>query len=236
MLILLEILENMAGVFANAASIITGSIIGLLFKKAINKDMSDLLMKGLGLCVLFIGIQGAMNGKNSLIMILSIVIGTVIGTLLRLDDRMNSLGIAIESKFKKKDEKTSIAEGFVTSSLVFCVGAMAIVGSLNSGLYGDHTMLYTKSLLDFVSACVFASTLGFGVMLSSVAIVLYQGLIVLLSAFVSPLFTDVLIAEVTCVGSILIMGIGVNFLGNLKIKVMNMLPAIFVPLVLCLFI
>lgn len=232
---MLQILSNMSGVFANVATVIVGSLVGILFKKAIPKSLSDILMQGLGLCTLFIGVQGAMKGQNTLIMILSVVIGTVIGTLLKLDDRLNSLGSYLEAKFKKGDGGPSIAEGFVTSSLVFCVGAMTIVGSLNAGLYGDNKMLYTKSLLDLVSSCVFASTLGFGVTLSALFVLVFQGLLVLIAGFAAPLFSDVLIAEMTCAGSILIIGIGMNLIGCAKIKVMNMLPAMFVPIVLCLF-
>ena len=165
---MLQFLSNMSGVFANVGTVVLGSLVGILFKKAIPQRMSELLMKGLGLCTLFIGVQGAMKGQNTLIMILSVVIGTIIGSLLKLDDRLSSLGAFLEKKFKKADGNgTSIAEGFVTSSLVFCVGAMTIVGSLNAGLYGDNTMLYTKALLDLVSSCVFASTLGFGLTLSA---------------------------------------------------------------------
>lgn len=232
---MLQILSNMSGVFANVATVIVGSLVGILFKKAIPKSLSDILMQGLGLCTLFIGVQGAMKGQNTLIMILSVVIGTVIGTLLKLDDRLNRLGSYLEARFKKGDGGPSIAEGFVTSSLVFCVGAMTIVGSLNAGLYGDNKMLYTKSLLDLVSSCVFASTLGFGVTLSALFVLVFQGLLVLIAGFAAPLFSDVLIAEMTCAGSILIIGIGMNLIGCAKIKVMNMLPAMFVPIVLCLF-
>ena len=176
-----------------------------------------------------------MKGQNTLILILSVVIGTAIGTLLKLDDRLSRLGSLLETKFKKNDGGASIAEGFVTSSLVFCVGAMTIVGSLNAGLYGDNKMLYTKSLLDLVSSCIFASTLGFGVTLSALFVLVFQGLLVLLAGFAAPLFSDVLIAEMTCAGSILIMGIGLNLIGCAKVKVMNMLPAMFVPIGLCLF-
>ncbi len=232
---MLQILSNMSGVFANVATVIVGSLVGILFKKAIPKSLSDILMQGLGLCTLFIGVQGAMKGQNTLIMILSVVIGTVIGTLLGLDDRLNRLGSYLEAKFKKGDGGTSIAEGFVTSSLVFCVGAMTIVGSLNAGLYGDNRMLYTKSLLDLVSSCIFASTLGFGVMLSAIFVLVFQGLLVLIAGFAAPLFSDVLIAEMTCAGSVLIMGIGMNLVGCARVKVMNMLPSMFVPIVLCLF-
>ncbi len=234
--ILTTLFSHMSGVLANTGTVILGSLAGLLFKKAIPKSMADILMQGLGLCSLFIGVQGALKGQNALIMILSVIIGTIIGTALRLDDRLNSLGTKIESRFKKKEGgKVSVAEAFVNSSLVFCVGAMTIVGSLQAGISGDNTMLYTKSLLDLVTSAVFASTLGIGTLFAAGFVFVFQGLLVAVSQFAAPLFSDVLIAEMTCAGSILIMGIGLNLIGVTKIKVMNMLPAMFVPCVLCLF-
>lgn len=232
---LVQTLSNLSGVFANVGTVVAGSLIGIIFKKAIPKSLADILMQGLGLCTLFIGVQGAMKGQNTLIMILSVVLGTVIGTLLHLDDGITKLGDTIEKRFSRNDGKgPGLAQGFVTSSLVFCVGAMTIVGSLNAGLHGDNTMLYTKAMLDLVSSCVFASTLGFGVTLSAVFVLVFQGALVLLAGVVSPLFSgDVLINEMTCAGSILIMGIGLNLLGITKIKIMNMLPAMFVPIILC---
>ena len=234
---LLELLSNMSGVFANVGTVVAGSLIGMIFKKAIPESLGNALMQGLGLCTLFIGVQGAFKGQNTLILILSIVIGTIIGTLLHLDEGLSALGRKLEKKFSKNNGgNMNIARGFVTSSLVFCVGAMTIVGSLNAGLYGDNTMLYTKSLLDLVSSCVFASTLGFGVTLSALFVLVFQGSLVLLAGILAPFFSDgVLINEMTCAGSILIMGIGLNLLGVTKIKIMNMLPAMFVPIILCQF-
>lgn len=233
----IELLSNMNGVFANAAAVIFGSLVGMIFKKAIPKSVSDVLMQALGLCTLFIGVQGALEGQNPTIMILSVVIGTIVGTLLHLDDGLSALGKRIENKFTKKDtDSPSIAQGFVTSSLVFCVGAMTILGSLEAGIKGDNTTLYTKSMLDLVSSCVFASTLGFGVMLSAVFVLVFQGSLVLLSGVAeSFLSSEALICEMTCAGSILIIGIGLNLLGVTKIKVMNMLPAMFIPIILCQF-
>lgn len=231
------LLTNMSGVFANVGTVIVGSFIGIALKKAFPKTLADSLMQGLGLCTLFIGIQGALKGNNTLIMILSVVIGTIIGTILKLDDGISKIGKAIEHKFSKKGESGSnIAQGFVTSSLVFCVGAMTIIGSLNAGLYGDNTTLYAKATLDLISSCVFASALGFGVTLSAIFVFIFQGSLVLLAQAAAPLFSnDALIAEMTCAGSILIMGIGLNLIGITKIKIMNMLPAMFIPILLCRF-
>ena len=232
----LGVLSHYYGVLANVGTVILGSLVGMLFGKAIPKRMSDLLLQGLGLCTLCIGVRGALGGENTLVMILSVVLGTVLGTLLKLHERVERLGARIEEKFKKKEASTSrIAEGFVTSSLVFCVGAMTIVGGLSAGIAGDNTTYYTKAMLDLVSACVFASTLGFGVLLSSGFVLVFQGLIVLAAQFAAPLFSDVLISEMTCVGSVLIVGIGLNLIGVTKIKVMNMMPALLLPIVLCRF-
>ena len=194
-------------------------------------------MKGVGLCVLYIGIDGCLQGSNALITILSAAIGAVIGELLDLDGKVNRLGGWLENRFSHKegDEKTSIARGFVSASLLFCVGAMTIVGSLNSGLMGDHQMLYTKSLLDFISSIIFASSLGIGVLFSAAFVLVYQGAITLLAGLVAPFLTEVVIAEMTCIGSVLIIGIGLNMLGITKLKMMNYVPAIFLPILLCLF-
>ena len=217
----------------NAVAVIIGSLIGLLLKKGIPERLTDSVMKALGLCTVFIGITGLLKGENVLVLIVSMVLGTLIGEGIDLDLRINRLGEWVEFKFKKGDGK--IAEGFVTATLLFCVGAMAIVGSLQSGLTGDHEMIYTKSVLDFIAAIIFASTLGFGVMFSAVAVLVYQGSIVLLSSWIAPFLTDATIGEMTAVGSLLIFALGLNILGITKIKVMNLVPAIFIPILLVLF-
>ena len=191
------------------------------------------------LCVLFLGISGSLKGQNSLITILSMVIGAIFGELLDLDKRMHHLGDWVQKKterlVKHDDGAPSIADGFVTASLLFCVGAMAIVGALQDGLTGDHTTLFAKSLLDGISSVVFAASLGVGVAFSAVAVFLYQGIIALAASFLSPLLGDAVIAEMTCVGSLLIVALGLNMLDLTKIKVMNLVPAIFLPILLCLF-
>lgn len=227
----------MLGTFINAGAVVMGACIGLLLKKGMPERFADTIMKGLGLCTLYLGISGSLKGSNSLILIISIVVGAIIGEALNLETRINQLGVWIESKCKaKKDGSHSIAEGFVTSSLLFCVGAMAIIGSLQSGLTGNHEMLFNKSILDFVAAIIFASTLGIGVVFSAVFVLLYQGSITLLAQWISPLLTSTVINEMTCVGSVIIIGLGLNMLGITKLKVMNYVPAIFIPIVLCMFI
>ncbi|MBR6523171.1 MAG: DUF554 domain-containing protein [Clostridia bacterium] len=226
----------MLGTTVNAITVIIGSLIGLFLKKGLPKKLSDAVMTGVGLCVVYLGIDGCLEGQNPLIAVISIAVGAIIGTLLDLDGKLNSLGNLVEKKFSKNAEgNVSLAQGFVSSSLLFCVGAMAIVGALQSGLTGDNQTLYTKSLLDFISAIVFASSMGIGVMFSAVAVFVYQGAIALLAGFLSPLLGDAAVAEMTCSGSILLIGLGLNLLGITKIKVMNYVPAIFLPILLCMF-
>ncbi len=219
----------------NTLAIILGGSIGLIFKKRLPKRLGNQIMNGLALCVLYIGVSGALQGKNTLMLILSIVIGTLIGELLNLDQRVNQLGIWLESKFKSKDEQVSISEGFVSASLLFCVGAMAIVGSLQEGLSGNTSMLYTKAMLDGISALIFATSLGIGVVLSSVLVLLYQGGITLMATLMAPFLTDLVITEMTCTGSLLIIGLAFNMLRVTNLKLMNFVPTIFIPIVLSLF-
>lgn len=230
-------MQALLGTLVNTAAVLIGGSIGLLLKKGLPAKISDTVMKGVGLCVVYIGISGSLNGKNALITIISIAVGAVIGELLDLDGKITRLGGFLENKFSKTGDKgkTPIAKGFVSASLLFCVGAMAIVGSLNSGLSHNHEMLYTKSLLDFISSIIFAASLGVGVLFSAIFVLVYQGAITLLAQFVAPFLTEVVIAEMTCVGSVLIIGLGMNMIGITKLKVMNYVPAIFLPTLLCMF-
>ena len=226
----------MLGVLVNGAAILLGATIGLLLKKGIPAGMGDTIMKGLSLCVIYIGISGALKSTNLLILISSMVLGGVIGEALDLDGRLNRLVMGIEAKFAKKPASgTSIGEGFITASLVYCVGAMAVVGSLQAGLVGNNEMLFTKAMLDGVSSIIFASSLGAGVLLSSVPVVVFQGAIVLLADFVAPYLTEYAIGEMTGVGSLLIMAIGLNLLKLTDIKIMNLMPAVFLPILFCYF-
>ena len=192
-------------------------------------------MKGLALCTIYIGIDGALNGENTLVTILSMAIGAVIGVAADLDKHLNHFAEKLEQRFKKPGDTVSIAEGFVTASLLFCVGALTIVGALQAGLTGNNDMLFTKSTLDFVSSLVFSASLGIGVLLAAVFVLVFEGAIVLLAQAAEPFLSDYVIGEMTCVGSILIIALGMNMLGVTKLKIMNYLPAIFVPILLCLF-
>lgn len=225
----------MLGVTVNALAIILGGFLGLLIKKGVPERFSDAIMKGLGLCVLYIAIDGALEGTNVLVLIISVAIGAVVGTFLKLDEGIRALGDKLEQKFKSGDGKSTFAEGFVTASLLFCVGAMAVVGSLDAGLTGDNSTLYTKALLDGIMSIVFASTLGVGVLFSGALVFIYQGAIALLSGAIQPLLTDYSIAEMSCVGSVLMIAVALNMMNITKIKVMNLVPAVFIPIILCLF-
>lgn len=223
----------MLGVIVNTIAVVLGSAVGLVAKKAIPKEWTDFILKGIALCVLYIGIEGSMQGQNTLIMIISMAIGSVIGAGLDLDRHLNNFAEKLENKFKKPGEKTTIAEGFISASLLFCVGAMTIVGSLQAGLLGDNHMLYTKATLDVISSIIFAASLGIGVMFAAVFVFVFQGAIVMLAQLVEPFLRESVIAEMTCVGSLLIIALSLNMLGITKLKVMNYTPAIFMPVILC---
>lgn len=228
----------LVGTLVNTGAVIAGSLIGLLLGNILPERLRETVMKGLGLCTLFIGITGMLGGSNALITIISVAVGAVIGELCDLDGRLNRFAESLEKKFQRdKKGGPSLAEGFVTASLVFCVGAMTIVGALNDGLTGNHEMLFTKATLDFVSSMIFASSLGVGVMMAAAAVLVIQGSIASLASLVAPLLQQnaATIPEMTVVGSVLIMGLGLNMLGVTKLKVMNYVPAIFLPILLCLF-
>ena len=222
----------MIGVIVNVITVILGSCIGLLFKKGIPERVGKSVMSGLGACVLYIGISGSLVGENVLILIASVVLGAIAGTLLNIDGGINKLAAWVENKFKREDKSVSVAEGFVSATLLFCVGSMTVTGSIQAGITGDSSVLITKAMLDLVSSMLLASTLGIGVLLSSVAVFLIQGTLVLLSGLLSPLLSTCAINEMTCAGSILIIMIGTNLLGITKLKVADYLPAIlFAPII-----
>ena len=221
------------GVIVNSAAVIIGSLIGVLLKKGISKRISDAVMVGVGLCVIFIGVGGLIVENNveavSLAAIVSVVLGAVIGTLVDIDKALNKLGDKISARQKGAEaDSASLSEGFVNASLLFCVGAMAIMGSLSSGLSGDHTTLYIKSILDFTSAIMLTATFGYSVMFSAVPLAIYQGAITLCAGFLQPILSVGATDAITCTGSILIVGLALNLIGITKIKIANYLPAIFI--------
>ena len=216
----------MLGVLVNSVAVILGGLIGLIFKSKISDKVSKPVMVGLGVCVLYIGISGSLEGENVLIAITAIVLGIITGTFLNIDDNINKLANKVEQKFKKENSVESLSEGFVTATLLFCIGAMTITGSIQAGLVNDNSILITKSILDFVSAIMLAASLGRGVLLSSISLLFTQGLLVILSSVIAPYINDSLINEITCVGSLIIILIGTNLMGITKVKVADFLPAI----------
>ena len=225
----------LTGTLVNSAAIVAGSLAGVLIGKFIPERFSDAVEKGAALCVLYIGVDGMLAGEKTLVAILSIVLGALIGEGLRLDDRIHALGDWVERRFGGKQQKTPLSEGFVSASLLFCVGAMAIMGALDSGLTLDHSTLYAKSTLDGITSIVYSSAMGIGVALSALPVLLYQGLIALLASVIEPYLTAAVILEMKCVGSILIVGLSLNMLGLTKLKVMNYVPAVFLPVLLSRF-
>jgi len=239
-----EMGERMPGVgtLVNVLSILLGGFAGLILKKAISKRIMDTVMQGVGLAVIIIGISGALSAaftvegsrissEHTLIMILSLAVGALFGELMKIESKLEGFGKYCESKLTQPGEASSFAQGFVTATLVFCVGSMAIVGSLEDGIHADSSILIAKSALDGIAAMVFASTMGPGVLFSAVSVGVYQGLVTLLAIFVAPYLSPVVIAQMSLVGSVLIMGIGTNMLRMTQIKVGNMLPAVLVPIV-----
>lgn len=225
----------MLGVIVNAIAVVIGSSIGLLCKKGIPEKYSDAIMKGIALCTLYIGISGSLKGENTIVLIFSMVFGAAAGTALNIDGFLNSVGDRLERKIGKSAEKNTIAQGFVTASLLFCVGAMTLVGSLTAGLTGDNEMLFTKSVLDFISSMMLSVSLGIGVMFASVFVLVFQGAIALMAGLLEPVLSTAAINEIICAGSLMIIGLGLNMLGITKLKVANYMPGlIFAPVVLWL--
>lgn len=226
----------MLGVIVNTITVLIGSTVGLICKRAIPERITRAIMLAIGLCTVYIGISGSLEGENTLVLILSMVFGTAVGTAIDLDRRITQLGELVNQKFKRADGGVSLTEGFVTASLLFCVGAMTIVGSLNAGLRGDNEMLFTKSLLDLISSCMLSVSLGVGVMCAAAFVFVFQGALVLLAQFLAPILSAAAIAEITCAGSLMILALGLNLIGLTKLKVANFLPAlIFAPLFTWLF-
>lgn len=220
----------MTGNIVNALGIIMGGLIGLFLKKYIKDSYSESIMSGVGISVVVIGITNTIKSDNILLVVISIVLGTLVGEIIDIETKLNRLGIFIGSKFQNGDSNT-FSKAFVTTTLIYCVGAMAILGALESGLIGKHTTLYTKAILDGITAIIFASTMGIGVIFSSIPVFLYQGTIVLLASILKDVFTEQLIVELSAVGGIMIIAIGLNILQLKKIKIGNMLPALFVPII-----
>lgn len=228
----------MTGTLVNCAAVIAGGAIGLIFKKGIKEDFAESINKSLGIAVLIIGLNGVIanmfssdNGKlassGELMLVVFLVVGTFIGELLRLEDRFKKFSDGIEKKFGKG----GFSSGFINGTLIFCVGAMTIIGSLNDGLTGDSSVLFVKSALDFVSSIILGATLGFGVIFSAIPILLYQGGITLLAGALSGVLQGELLEQICFVGYAIIIAIGFNFILEKKFRTLNMVPAILLPVV-----
>ncbi|MGL6114270.1 DUF554 domain-containing protein [Cetobacterium sp. SF1] len=215
----------MLGVIVNTLAVLIGSFFGLIFKNKISEKYISSIMGGIGLCTLSLGISGTLKGENPLILIGSIILGTFLGEFLDLDGKIK--------KLVPKNSSGNFSTAFITSSLLFTMGAMTIIGSLNAGLTGDNKMLYTKSFLDLISSLMLSATLGIGVIFSSIFVFIFQGLLVLSAKFLEPILTERTIGEITSVGSLAIIALGLNIIGLSKFKVANFLPAIiFVPILM----
>lgn len=222
----------MISAIVNALVVVIGSLIGMTFRKKLSQRYSKTITQGLGLCVIVIGVSTALESANMIIVIVCVALGSLIGTWIDIERRLEHMGDQLQARFAKDDENGNFAKGFVTASLMFCVGAMAIVGSMDSGLRGDHSTIYAKSILDFITSIFFAGTYGIGVMASAVSVLLYQGAIVLLSGVIEPILTTAVITEMGAVGGVLIIGVGMNVLRREHTFVGNMLPAILLPMVI----
>ena len=221
----------MVGTLINTVAILVGTALGLLLRKGIPERLRETVVQGQGLCVILIGLSGALKTGDTLCMIICMLAGALIGAAINIEKRLNDLGTFLERKVTRGQGETgSVAKGFVSASLLFCVGAMAIVGAMDSGLRGDHSTLIAKSALDGISAIFFASSLGIGVGLSAFAVLIYQGAIALLAMWIEPLLTETVITEMSAVGGLLIVGIGLNMIYDKHIPVGNLLPAIFLPM------
>ena len=224
------------GTIINCGSVLAGASAGMLLKNGLSKRFEDTIMQGIGLCTMFIGIGGALSGlltlengqlatQHTMLLILSLALGALIGEALNIEKHLEDFGVFCQNRLKSSGD-SHFVEGFVSFSLLICIGAMAIVGSLQDGLSGDASLLIAKAIIDGIAAVVFAASLGKGVFLS----ILPLGL-TLLARFIRPWMTDELIAQMSCVGSVLIFAVSLNMIRKDKIKVGNLLPAVFLPAV-----
>lgn len=235
-----EILTSFSGVLVNTLTVIIGSSIGLVLKKQIPERLTSAVMTAIGLCTVAIGVTGVIKGENQLVMIISLVLGTVVGTIIDIDGKLSRLGDKFQNKRASKGnvytDNVTFSQGFVTASLLFCVGAMTIVGSMNAGISGDNQMLYTKAVLDLISSSMLAASLGIGVLFASGFVLVFQGSLVALAMVLGSFLSDFAVNELICAGSVMIIALGLNLIGVTKIKVANLLPGlVFVPFVCMIF-
>ena len=225
---------SFTGVLVNTGTVIAGSLLGLLFKKGIPERVSRAVMIALGLFTLYIGMDGALGAQSPLIVVASLVLGAIVGTLLDIDGAINRLGQWAETKVRRGEgEQVSVAEGFVSASLLFCVGAMTVNGAIEAGIQDANSLFFTKALMDLFSSMMLASALGLGVLFSAAFVFVFQGLLVLLAGVIAPALTPFAVAEMTAAGSLIMIALGLNIIGVSKIKVADYLPAIVFAPVIC---
>ena len=219
----------MLGTIVNAVAIAIGGIAGVLLKGGLPEKMSTTIIQGVGLCVALLGLSGALEGMPYIMeIIFFIVIGSIIGEAIDIEKRLERFGDKLESRFSK--EGSTFSKGFVTASLLYCVGAMAIMGALESGLNNNHEILFAKSILDGIISIVLASTLGIGVVFSAVSVFVYQGIITLLAGGLSEILTETVVLQMSATGGLLILALGLTMIFSNKIKVGNMLPSVLLPI------
>lgn len=223
----------MLGTIVNALAILVGGGIGLLLKGGLKEKYRTMLNAAMGLSVLFVGLSSALThmmdpGAHPLLYIIALALGGIVGEWVGIEAALEKLGSLLQAKIKTGGQ-SNISKGFVAASLLFCVGTMAVLGSLESGTQGRHTILFAKSLLDGIIALAMASALGLGVLFSSVSVLVYQGTLTLLAVWVSPYLTADMLREISIIGGIIIVAIGLNMLEITKIRVGNLLPALVVP-------
>lgn len=227
----------MIAAIVNAVTVLVGSIFGLVFRNNISEHFSTAIVKGLALCVGLIGVSGALGTQDTMCVILCIVVGTILGEWLRIEQRLDGLGGLLQKKVMgnrtgSDPASARFTEGFMSATLLFCVGSMAIVGSMEAGINHDYTTIFSKSVLDGISSITFAAAMGIGVCFSALGVLLYQGALTLLFTQIGPFLPQAVIGEMSAVGGLLIVGIAYNMLAgesNHKIPVGNMLPAVFLP-------
>ena len=219
----------MLGTIANVVGIVVGSTVGLLFGRKIPKRYNETIIKSIALVVILMGVQNALKAQNVIFVIISMFLGSYMGEYLDIEGRLEKIGAFMEKKIANGGN--SFSKGFVTATLLHCVGSMAIIGALEGGLTGNHQILYAKAVLDAAVDIVLSSTLGIGVLLSSVSVFLYQGSIALAASFLKQFLVESVVTEMSDIGGLLIIAMGLNMLDVKKIRVGNMLPAIFMPLV-----
>ncbi|WP_370833291.1 DUF554 domain-containing protein [Acidaminococcus sp.] len=221
------------GTVVNVAAIAGGSLLGLLVGRGIKEKYQETVIYGLALCVIVLGIQMALQGQHILLTIISLVVGSILGEALGIEEKLEQVGTLLAEKFQKSRKKgdagtDAFVEGFLNASLLYCVGAMAIVGSIQDGLSGDPTTLYTKALIDGLSGIIYASNFGIGVLFSALSVGVYQGILTALAGFLGPWMSQLVVQEVAACGGLMILGIGINMTKLLKIRVGNMLPGLLV--------